>query len=195
MQQDYIITTERLGLRMWKKRDRMPFERMNAKTTVMKYFPKILSRNESDAFIDRIMQHFSEKGFGLLAVEHKGIREFMGFIGFYTGTFEADFTPCVEIGWRLDDAFWHKGYATEGALACLQYGFTTLGFDEVYSFTSEVNIPSIRVMERIGMKKSGTFLHPAIDRDSPLRPHVLYKIDKITYDKQVLSQGGYHERY
>ncbi len=183
MKENYVITTDRLGLRLWQEEDRIPFARMNAKPSVMKYFPRILSKDESDDFVDRIIRHFAEKGFGLWAVEHRETHDFMGFIGFYTATFEADFTPCIEIGWRLDDAFWHKGYATEGALACLKYGFDALGLKDIYSFTSELNKPSIRVMEKIGMRRSGTFHHPALDRNNPLRPHVLYKIDKNTYNE------------
>lgn len=83
----------------------------------------------------------------------------------------------------LDEKFWNKGYATEGAIKCLDYGFNILGLNDVFSFTSKINEPSINVMKKIGLIEQDTFLHPNISEDNPLRPHVLYKIDKKTYDK------------
>ena len=80
----------------------------------------------------------------------------------------------MEIGWRLAKAYWNKGYATEGAKACLQYGYDKLGFQDVYSFTSQLNKPSIRVMEKIGLIKIGEFMHIKLEDENPLKPHVLY---------------------
>lgn len=157
---------------------------MNANTKVMKYFPNILSKEQSDEFISKINSHFNEKGYGLWAVEIKETKEFIGFIGFFNATFESYFTPCVEIGWRLDNKYWNKGYATEGAKACLEYGFNNLGMNSIYSFTSQLNKRSINVMKKIGLKEKGTFHHPKIIEDNPLRLHVLYKIDKATYNKK-----------
>lgn len=184
MSSDYLFESERLGFRLWNDNDSMPFSEMNADKKVMQYFPNVLNREDSDNFIARIMKHFEEYGYGLWAVEIKATHEFIGYIGFYTAKFEADFTPCVEIGWRLDHRFWNHGYATEGAIKCLEYGFSALGLTEVYSFTAEINKPSINVMKKIGLKEKGTFLHPNINEDNPLRPHVLYNVDKQTYDME-----------
>ncbi len=181
MNQIYQFESERLGFRFWNTGDQLPFFKMNADSKVMEFFPKTLSREESDAFIEKIKAHFERYGYGLWAVELKSTREFMGFIGFHTATFEAEFTPCVEIGWRLDQRFWNKGYATEGAKKCLEVGFEQLKLDNVYSFTAKLNRPSIKVMEKIGLKYQGSFFHPNIDIDHPLRCHVLYRIDRETY--------------
>jgi ribosomal-protein-alanine N-acetyltransferase len=105
----FIIETERLGLRLWQDTDVIPFAIMNQKDTVMKYFTNKLTSEQSASFIEKIKKHFDDKGYGLWAVELKVTHEFIGFIGFYTPEFKAYFTPCVEIGWRLDDQFWHKG--------------------------------------------------------------------------------------
>lgn len=175
---EYIFESSRLGFRIWEESDRELFANMNANKEVMRYFPKTLDSKESDAFIDRIQEHFESTGYGLWAVELKDTKEFIGFIGFLTATFEADFTPCVEIGWRLDNKYWNKGYATEGAKACLKYGFNELNLDDVYSFTTEINKPSQNVMKKIGLKKIGEFQHPRVEDYSPLKPHVLYRIDK-----------------
>lgn len=183
----YEIETPRLGFRQWREQDKPLFAKMNSSSVVMRYFPSTLTKEQSDEFCYKIVDHFKESGYGLWAVEIKQTQEFIGFIGFYNATFEAEFTPCVEIGWRLDDKYWNKGYATEGAKACLKYGFSTLGFKEIYSFTAAINKPSIHVMKKIGLKKQGEFDHPRVEKDSPLLRHVLYKIGLPEFDMLDLN--------
>ena len=103
---------------------------------------------------------------------------FIGFIGLSIPQFEAHFTPCVEIGWRLARAEWGKGYASEGARAALAFGFERLGLAEIVSFTAVSNLRSRRVMERIGMQRRAAedFDHPNLPEGHPLRRHVLYRI-------------------
>ncbi|ALS75892.1 GNAT family acetyltransferase [Planococcus rifietoensis] len=176
MENDYLFESERLGFRRWKASDREPFAALNANPDVMEFFPKPLSRTESDALVDRIEAHFEEKGYGLWAVERKEDGAFIGFIGLLDVNFDIGIEGATEIGWRLDRVFWKKGYATEGAKACLAYAFDKLGKREIYSFTSTINTPSEIVMKRIGMEKAGEFEHPRVPEGSPLRKHVLYKI-------------------
>lgn len=176
--EEYIFESSRLGFRMWQESDKEIFAKMNGNKEVMRYFPKTLDSNESDNFIHRIQEHFNQYGYGLWAVEIKDTKEFIGSIGFLNASFEAEFTPCVEIGWRLDNKYWNNGYATEGAKVCLEYGFANLNLNTIYSFTAEINQPSQNVMEKIGLKKVGQFMHPRVEDDSPLKPHVLYKIEK-----------------
>ncbi|MDP4146703.1 MAG: GNAT family N-acetyltransferase [Bacillota bacterium] len=166
--------TQRLIFRDWKEQDLKEFRIMNKDLMVMKYFPKVLTDQETDLFYGRIQDEFSDFGYGLYAVETKHNNEFIGFIGFHRATFDATFTPCVEIGWRLKHEAWGNGYATEGAKACLKYGLHTLGFDKVYSFTAKVNLQSQNVMKKIGLKKVMEFKHPNIIENSPLCEHVLY---------------------
>ncbi|RKN77136.1 GNAT family N-acetyltransferase [Paenibacillus ginsengarvi] len=170
------IETPRLRLRDWEQSDLEPFCRMNADKHVMRYFPKTLSPEETKAFYNAITAEFQECGFGFYAVEVKESSEFIGFIGFHRPAFEADFTPCIEIGWRLKQEAWGNGYATEGAAACLRHGFAELGFGEVYSFTAELNEPSQKVMKRIGMSFVKSFEHPKVEKASPLCRHVLFRI-------------------
>ena len=170
----YIIETNRLGLRNWMDTDIPVFVEMNKDPKVMEYFPKVLSEEETMAMIDRVKQHFIDNGFGLFAVELKETNGFIGFVGLSIPNFEADFTPCVEIGWRLAHKHWGKGYAPEAAEACLNYGFDNLGLKEIVSFTSVLNKSSMRVMEKIGMKYVKEFDHPNVEPNSRLRKHVLY---------------------
>jgi RimJ/RimL family protein N-acetyltransferase len=172
------LQTDRLRLRRWLADDRELFARLNADLRVVEFFPGPLSREESDAMADRIDAHFERHGFGLWAVEVNGVTKFAGFVGLSIPRFEAPFTPCVEIGWRLDADHWNRGYATEGARAALEFGFQFLQLDEIVSFTVPANVRSRRVMEKIGMTHSpgDDFEHPALPEGHTLRRHVLYRI-------------------
>lgn len=175
-----IIKTKRLILRPWREEDLEPFANLNADARVMEHFPSILTREESDQMAMRIKAKIEEQGWGLWAVSVPGISEFIGFIGLNAATFEAPFTPAVEVGWRLAFDYWGQGYATEGAKACLIFGFETLNLKEIVSFTAVENMRSRAVMERIGMHHDpkDDFDHPKLAEGHRLRRHVLYKILK-----------------
>jgi RimJ/RimL family protein N-acetyltransferase len=101
----------------------------------------------------------------------------VGFVGLAIPRFDAHFTPCIEIGWRIAAQYWNRSYATEGARAVLTFGFETLQLDEIVSFTTAGNMPSRRVMEKIGMKhdEADDFDHPLLAAGHPLQRHVLYR--------------------
>lgn len=176
----YIFDSERLLFREWMTDDQDFFAKMNSNPRGMEFFTKVLTRDESDQFLDRIQNHFDHHGFGLYAICLKSTHQLIGYIGFMIATFKAYFTPCIEIGWRIDEEYWGKGYATEGAKRVLEYGFNQLELEDVYSFTSKINKPSQRVMEKIGMSKIDEFQHPRIDEGHPLKTHVLYHINSKT---------------
>ena len=169
------LTTERLILRRWRPADWQPFAALNADARVMEYFSGVLSREESDALAKHIDEHFELHGFGLWAVEVPGVAPFAGFIGLSVPRFEAHFTPCAEVGWRLAAAYWGCGYATEGARAALAFGFGELGLREIVSFTVPENLRSRRVMEKTGMTRNPAddFDHPGVSGRSR---HVLYRL-------------------
>jgi|SRR5579863_2160945 len=152
---------------------------MNADPRVMEYFPAGLSREESDrAVADRIEPHFEKHGFGLCAAELRDTGAFIGFIGLAVPSFEAHFTPCVEIGWRLAADYWGRGLATEGAREMVRYAFNVVGLDEIVSMTVPANLRSRRVMEKLGMTRNASddFEHPDLPEGHPLRRHVLYRL-------------------
>jgi RimJ/RimL family protein N-acetyltransferase len=171
------LRTDRLYLRRWLASDRPAFAELNADPRVVEFLRGALSRDESDALADRIEAHFEQHGFGLWAVEIPGITPFAGFIGLSIPRFEAAFTPCIEIGWRLAAEHGNQGYATEGARAALAFGFRWLQVEEIVSFTVPNNVRSRRVMEKIGMTHSASddFDHPLLPEGHPLRRHVLYR--------------------
>jgi RimJ/RimL family protein N-acetyltransferase len=173
------VTTQRLLLRRWRGSDRAPFRALNADPRVMEFMPGLLTPAESDQLIDWIEAHFDQHGFGPYAAELRDARSFIGFIGLAIPSFVAPFTPCVEIAWRLARDHWGQGLATEGARAVLRHAFESLGMTGLVSFTTQTNLRSRRVMERIGMVRdsSADFQHPNLPEAHPLRPHVLYRID------------------
>jgi ribosomal-protein-alanine N-acetyltransferase len=151
---------------------------MNADPAVMEHFPGLLSRRQSDELVERIETGFAENGFGLWALEVRETAEFIGFVGLAAPGFEAHFTPAVEVGWRLARSAWGNGYATEAALAALEFGFEEVGLGEIVSLTTVANRRSQAVMERIGMRRDprDDFDHPDLPVGHPQRPHVLYRV-------------------
>jgi ribosomal-protein-alanine N-acetyltransferase len=172
------LVTDRLILRRWRESDREPFARLNADPEVMRHFLRPLGRAESDALVDRIEARFEERGYGLWAVERREDGAFLGFTGLAYHSFEAHFTPCVEIGWRLDRFAWGNGYATEAAREAMRFGFEDATLDEIVSFTSKGNAASMKVMERLGMHRdpADDFDYPNVPIGHPLRRHVLYRL-------------------
>ena len=140
----------------------------------MEFFPSTLSFEESRETFERINDGFAGRGFGVYAMECTG--EFAGIVGLWVPSFEAFFTPTVEILWRLVPRFWGRGLATEAAQAVHKMAFGTLEMPEVVAFTATQNQRSIRVMERLRMKRDATpfFEHPGVS-DDRLRLHVLYR--------------------
>jgi len=175
-----MLTSERLRLRPWRDEDLPAFAALNADPEVMEYFPKCLSREESDQSAGRIREGLARRGFGFWAVEVPGVSEFIGFTGLSIPSFDAHFTPCVEIAWRLARNFWGFGYATEAARLALAYGFKIAKAEEIVAFTFVENLRSRRLMERLGMTYSpeDDFEHPGIPEGHRIRPHVLYRLHR-----------------
>jgi RimJ/RimL family protein N-acetyltransferase len=173
-----LLTTERLILRQWQESDRDAFARLNADPVVREFFPRVQTREESDADAARARKAIEERGWGFWAVEVRGGASFIGFVGLSIPGIETHFSPCVEIGWRLLKEHWGKGYASEAATACLRFGFEKLTLQEIVAFTVPLNERSRAVMERIGMSHdpADDFDHPNLEPGHPLRRHVLYRM-------------------
>ncbi len=166
----------KVRLRQWQDSDMAPFATMNADPEVMRCFPSPLTQEQSDALAERQRKLIDHRGWGLWAVDVDGA--FAGFTGLAVPGFEAPFTPCVEIGWRLGREYWGRGVAYEAAQQALHHAFTTLRLPEVVSFTAQVNERSRRLMERLGMDHDPNedFLHPKLPEGHELSPHVLYRM-------------------
>lgn len=176
------LTTERLVLRPWRDSDYPPFAELNADPEVMRFFPELLDRERSDAMADRIRAHIDDLGWGLWAAEVPGVADFIGFVGLAPIPFEAHFAPALEVGWRLARPYWGRGYAPEGAGAALEFAFDVLAVDEVVSMTTPANLPSQRVMQKLGLScdPADDFDHPRLP-DWEHRRHVLYRLPRARW--------------
>lgn len=190
IQQDEI-RTERLHLRAWTSADLAPFAAINADPTARRWYPALEDRATSDASVRRFDEHHATYGYTFWAVEvvesERGPATFIGSTGLIRPKFEAPFShsdPLVEIGWRLDPAWWGLGLATEAARACLDYAFGRVGLPEVVSFTVPPNLASQAVMQRLGMHYDGVFERPGAD-GAWWGPHVLYRIRPPEFDGMV----------
>lgn len=179
-----VIRTRRLLLRPWHDDDFEPLVSMGQDPCVMEFFPSLMSREDTAAMWKRIQLHHETHGFGYWAVELPDVARFAGFIGLAVPRFEAHFTPCVEIGWRLMPEHWGQGLASEGARAALDFGFQQQRLSEIVAMTAVSNIRSRRVMERLGMTHNSDddFEHPLVPEGHALRRHVLYRISRPAQD-------------
>ena len=178
MKKEYIFKSQRLGFRNWQENDLLEFSRINSDLEVMEYFPKPLTEAETSKFIDRLILHFTKNGYNYFATEVLGTRELIGFIGLANQVYKSDFTPAVDIGWRLKKSAWGKGYATEGAKRCLEFAFEKLKIEKIISTCTMNNKKSENVMKKIGMKKIGEFKHPNLKDYPEYEKCICYEIYK-----------------
>ena len=179
----HSLFTNRLKLAVFSQSHVSELVRLNADPEVMRYFPATLNPEESAALLQRIIEHQRINGYSLFALHLNESDAFVGWCGLMKVPFSAHFTPAVEIGWRLNKIFWGKGLAPEAARSVLRFGFLELGLSEIVSFTAELNQPSLRVMQKIGMQcnPEDTFDHPKLTKNHPLRRHMLYRSQKTDW--------------
>lgn len=172
------LETERLILRPWEERDRDPFAAIVGDPHVMRYYTHPRTREQADAWFDKMVAGLEAGTSRFLAAERKVDGALLGLVGTADIDFEIPTNPKTEIGWVLGEAYWGKGYAPEAARACLDHAFTILNLPELVAFTTRANLPSQRVMEKIGMIRDpeADFDHPKLPVGHPVRPHVLYRI-------------------
>lgn len=174
-------------LRPWRVADLAPYIAMNADREVMRYFPAPLSAAQTTESFARLKRGIEERGWGLWVVDVDG--EFAGFTGLAIPRFDAPFMPATEIGWRLRREFWGGGIAFAAARQALAYGFDQVQLREIVSFTAAVNLPSRRLMERLGFAHdvTGDFEHPSIAVGHSLRSHVPYRLNQAAYRSSLAA--------
>lgn len=179
-----MILTPRLLLRRWLPRDAAPFAAMNADPLVMD-FPRPLTRAESDSEMAAFEAGWEADGISWAAVERREDGAFVGMVGLARCTIDAPFSPSVEIGWRLPQAQWGQGYASEASRGWLDHGFRVMGLSEIVAFTDPGHARSQAVMRRIGMQPDPTrdFEHPEMPEGHPLRPQVFWSIDRASWER------------
>lgn len=171
----YLFTSERLGFRNWNSTDIDKLVQINSDKEVMEFFPYLPTKSETISFIERMQKQFHKKGFCYFAVDKLEDNEFIGFIGLSEQTYQADFTPCIDIGWRIDRKEWNKGFATEGAKRCMDYTLNNLKIQNIYAVAPKVNTKSEHIMVKIGLRKQYEFEHPLLLDNKLLKTCVLYR--------------------
>ncbi|VWX62864.1 putative enzyme [Burkholderiales bacterium 8X] len=185
------LETPRLLLRPWRDDDREPFAAMSSDQDVMRYLLPFASPGAVTAWIERQMSHLRQHGFCFWALESKQTGEFVGATGLHRLSYDAHFTPAVEVGWRLARKHWGHGYAVEAATKALQFGFEYLGLLEIVANTAPANVNSQKVMTRLGMthEPRDDFDHPLVPKGNPLRTQVLYRMSRGAW----LTRAGWSE--
>jgi RimJ/RimL family protein N-acetyltransferase len=171
----YLFQSARLGFRNWKQEDVEALHAINTDDKVMEFLPKVTSITQTQQFIDRMNLLYNEKGFCYFAVDALANHELIGFIGLSTQNYAAHFTPCVDIGWRLKSSVWNQGYASEGAVRCLQYAQEILQLKKIYAIAPISNNKSQHIMSKIGLQKSANFEHPLLLQEPSLKDCVVYE--------------------
>lgn len=172
------LESERLLLRPWRDQDVPHWVSMGADPRVMRFFPATYEAEYAEKMAARLRERLEADGYGWWVLEAKDVSPFAGVICLEPVPFEAAFTPAFEIGWRLKAEHWGRGYATEGAALAARFGFDVLHLDEIVAMTAVQNLPSQRVMQRLGMTHDprDDFDHPRLDEVHPLRRHVLRRL-------------------
>ena len=170
-----IAQGSRIGLRTWQPDDLPVWIALNQDPQVRAYFPNCLTAQEAEEEISRFQDHAQVHGFTLWAVVALDSNVLLGMTGLWRTTFQAAFTPCVEVAWRFAASAWGCGYATEAAHLALQCGFEQYQQPEIFAFTALENCRSVALMQRLGLQYCGMFSHPALPLTHRLSRHVLYR--------------------
>lgn len=171
-----ILETPRLILREMNAGDMDALSSILQDERVMYAYNGPFNDEETDEWMQKQLKRYKDYGFGLWAVIRKDTGEMIGQCGITMQEYGGRLVP--EIGYLFAYKYWHKGYATEAAVACREYGFQTLGFDSLYSIIRDTNIASRNVALRNGMSLVGTIIkyYRGVDM-----PHMVFCVKKETF--------------
>jgi len=166
-----VCTTQRLSLRAFDASDLPRLYAMFQDPLVMRYYPGLKDMDETRRWLEWVQEQYAQVGYGLWAVELRDGGEWVGQVGLIPQL--VDDARETEIGYLLRSEHWHRGYATEAATACRDYGFDKLELTRLISLIRPENEPSIRVAQRVGMKPERIIRRKQFD-------HWIYSIDRAS---------------
>ncbi|MBP1993766.1 GNAT family N-acetyltransferase [Paenibacillus eucommiae] len=146
-----VIETSRLLLRHYTHEDLHSLYTIFSDPETMTYYPAPFSMQQTQNWIQRNIDRYEHDGFGLWAACLKDSKEFIGDCGLIKQ--QVNGSTEIEIGYHISKKHWSKGYASEAARACKEYGFGQLGLKKLISIIVPKNMASIRVAEKIGFIK------------------------------------------
>ena len=145
-----VLQTPRLVLRWFREEDVDLLAELMANADFMRFSLGVFFRQQTIAFLDKIIG-WQRRGLpSLFAVIHRADNRLIGYCGFFHQ--QVDEIEGIEIGYRLDPDYWSRGLATEAAQAVRDHAFGDLKLQRVISLIHPDNTPSRRVAEKIGMK-------------------------------------------
>nr|WP_275950881.1 GNAT family N-acetyltransferase [Cytobacillus citreus] len=138
-------------MRQFKDDDMPSLHSVFSDSETMEYYPAPFSFEHTQNWIKRNQERYKECGYGLWGICLKETNELIGDYGLVNQ--KVDGKTEVEIGYHINKKYWSKGYASEAAKACKEYGFYQLGINKLISIIDPRNLPSIRVAEKMGFTK------------------------------------------
>jgi RimJ/RimL family protein N-acetyltransferase len=168
-----ILQTDRLSLREMRQTDYPDLCKILQDPDVMYAYEGAFNANEVQEWLDKQMNSYRKYGFGLWAVILNETGEMIGQCGLTVQKYSTH--QVLEVGYLFQKAFWHRGYATEAAIACRDHAFDILNADEVFSIIRDNNMASQNVAKRIGMKIRDTFIKHYRGMDMP---HYLFSVER-----------------
>ena len=181
---EIVAETERLRLRTWDDEDEFRFYDVMNTPAVMRWLGGLQPREEWSAGYQRLRAYERDFGFTFWIVERSSDDAILGFCGLKrVNAPGAQFPGDIEIGWRLREDAWGKGYAKEAAIASLDLAFDRFGAPHVVAVTSAHNGPSQGLMIRLGMERREDldFVDERFAADSEVNPQIVFRIDAIDW--------------
>ncbi len=170
---EVLLETERLILRKLEQDDLDEVCKLLQDPVVMYAYEGAFSDQEVQAWLDKMFRRYENDGFALWAVIEKSSGELIGQCGITYQEYNGGWVP--EVGYLLRKEFWHKGFATEAAIACKEYAFQVLNFGEVYSIIRDTNVASQNVARRNGMMEVDTLVKHYRGVEMP---HIVFRVSR-----------------
>lgn len=167
------LETDRLILRPLELTDADDFFAMNDNPNVARYLRNPLkTKEEAEKYIQKIIAEYKQNGIGRFAVILKETNKLIGFCGLkFRPTEENGYSSIYDLGYRFAEGYWNKGFATEAALAWLEYGFREMNIKTIHACAAASNVGSNKVLRKIGFQFTNEYL-------ANNEPHNWYKIEE-----------------
>ncbi|CAM1339091.1 GNAT family N-acetyltransferase [Tenacibaculum aestuarii] len=178
----FYLETERLILREFRESEIEGIFELDSNAEVHKYLGNnpITTYKQAEDIITFFEEQYKERGIGRFAAFEKESGEFIGWSGLKLNTGEKEelngFTDFIDIGYRFIPRFWGKGYASESAFACLDFGFKEMNYDIIYGAADVENIGSNKILQKIGLQFVNEFGFKGVDVN-------WYELKKSDYDR------------
>ena len=175
-----VAETERLKIRQFYEKDLGPLLAIMKKPEVMYAWEAGFHKGETRKWLNRQFTRYHKDGFGYFAVTLKDSGKLIGQAGLMKS--EVDGKNVVEIGYVFDNTAWGHGYAIEAARACVDLAFDRIGLDKLYATIRPENAASVKVAEKLGMRKTGQYVKAYQGKEMP---HDIYILENMKEERAM----------